>query len=394
MRLLAIFVAWLTAALAQPSSKPLDAELIFPLQHWHNHSSSIVELPNGDLMVCWFHGSGERQADDVKILGARWSKEKKAWSQPFGLADTPLFPDTNPVLFIDSKDRLWLFWPVILANLWETALMKYKVSSDYQGEGPPKWESADNLLIIPKNIAKKTEDVFGSLTSAEGRTGEFARRQIKNANDKYFSRLGWFTRTHPLELPSGRILVPMYSDGYSYGIMGISDDGGATWYGSEPIVGFGNIQPALMRRSSGELVAYMRDNGPPPKRVHRATSKDDGITWTNAVDTDIPNPGSSLDGVVLKNGNWMLIYNDTERQRNSLVVSLSDDEGKTWKWKRHLELDRDEKPGQYHYPSIIEATDGSIHATYSYFVYTAEGQRKSIKHATFSEAWVRAGDTP
>ena len=38
--------------------------------------------------------------------------------------------------------------------------------------------------------------------------------------------MGWFTRTHPLELPSGRILVPMYSDGYSYGIMAISDDRG------------------------------------------------------------------------------------------------------------------------------------------------------------------------
>ncbi len=28
-----------------------SAELIFPLEHWHNHSSSVVELPNGDLLV-------------------------------------------------------------------------------------------------------------------------------------------------------------------------------------------------------------------------------------------------------------------------------------------------------------------------------------------------------
>jgi predicted neuraminidase len=392
MRFFAILLACTAAALAQPASKPYEAELIFPLEHWHNHSSSIVELSNGDLLVCWFHGSGERQADDVRILAARWSKRKKAWSQPFDLADTPFFPDTNPTLFIDNKSRLWLFWPAIIANQWETALMKYKVSSDYLGDGPPKWESADNLLIIPKNIARKTEDVFGKLTSAEGRTGEIAKRQIKNANDKYFSRMGWFTRTHPQQLPGGRILVPMYSDGYSYGIMGISDNNGATWYGSEPIVGFGNIQPSVMRRANGELVAYMRDNGPPPKRVHVATSNDNGVTWTNAVDTDIPNPGSSLEGVVLKNRNWMLIYNDTERQRNSLAVSISDDEGKTWKWTRHLELDKSEKPGQYHYPSIIQAKDGSIHATYSYFVQTPEGQRKAIKHAHFTEAWVREGD--
>src|SRR5262249_31705740 len=45
----------------------LESELIFPLEHWHNHASCIVEAADGDLLVCWFHGSGERTADDVKI---------------------------------------------------------------------------------------------------------------------------------------------------------------------------------------------------------------------------------------------------------------------------------------------------------------------------------------
>lgn len=47
---------------------------IFPLQEKHVHSSSIVECPNGDLLACWFHGSGERTADDVVIRGARLKK--------------------------------------------------------------------------------------------------------------------------------------------------------------------------------------------------------------------------------------------------------------------------------------------------------------------------------
>src|SRR5512145_226320 len=114
------------AALAQ--DKPfLESEFIFPLESWHNHSSSIVELPNGDLFVCWFHGSGERQADDVKIKAARRPRGQQAWSPPFDLADTPGFPDTNCTLFVDSKKRLWLFWPAILANTWESALMKYRM---------------------------------------------------------------------------------------------------------------------------------------------------------------------------------------------------------------------------------------------------------------------------
>src|SRR5213080_3079625 len=71
------------------------SELLFPLEHWHNHGSCIVECPNGDLLVCWFHGSGERTADDVKVEGARLKKGATQWSPRFTMADTPGYPDTN-----------------------------------------------------------------------------------------------------------------------------------------------------------------------------------------------------------------------------------------------------------------------------------------------------------
>jgi predicted neuraminidase len=99
----------------------------------------------------------------------------------------------------------------------------------------------------------------------------------------------------------------------------------------------------------------------------------------------LPNPGSGLDGVRLSNGHWLLVYNDTTDGRHSLAVSLSEDEGKTWNWTRHLEND---KAGRYHYPAVIQGADGTIHAVYSYFV---EGG-KSMKHAAFDEDWVKAGD--
>jgi predicted neuraminidase len=382
---------------AQDGAQPqYEAELIFPLEHWHNHSSSVVELANGDLLVCWFHGSGERTADDVKIEGARWIKAKRTWTPRFTMADTPNFPDTNPTMFIDRQSRLWLFWPVILAHEWHTALMKYKVSSDYQmPDGPPRWQWSDNVLLIPRNMAARTEEVLKPELSRTGPFKQYASRLIALAHDEYFSRVGWFTRTHPLQLPSGRLLLPMYSDGYSFSIMGISDDGGSTWSASEPIIGYGCIQPTVLRRQSGELVAYMRDNGPPPKRVHMSVSNDEGITWTPAQDTDIPNPGTSLEGLVLRDGTWALVYNDIERSRFSLAIALSDDEGKTWKWKRHLDRDnRGQGAGSFHYPSIIQSRDGSIHVTYSYFLnHLPEGaDRKSIKHAHFNTAWIKQGD--
>src|SRR5687767_11255033 len=79
-----------TGDAAQATDRPfLTSELIFPLEHWHNHASMVVELPDGDLLVCWFHGSGERTADDVVVRGARQKKGSRTWSAPFLLADTP-----------------------------------------------------------------------------------------------------------------------------------------------------------------------------------------------------------------------------------------------------------------------------------------------------------------
>ena len=81
------------------------SELIFEPEAWHNHSSSIVELPNGDLFACWYHGSGERKADDVRVEAAHLRKGSSHWDDRFTLVDTPGFPDTNPALFIDRSLR-------------------------------------------------------------------------------------------------------------------------------------------------------------------------------------------------------------------------------------------------------------------------------------------------
>jgi predicted neuraminidase len=259
------------------------------------------------------------------------------------------------------------------------------MSTDYSGTGAPRWTAADNIILVPKNIVQRTQEVFKrDLRSTP--YGREARRLVAMASDKLTSRLGWFSRTHPLELPSGRILLPLYSDGFSFSLVGISDDGGQTWFASEPIVGYGNIQPSLVRKKDGTLVAYMRDNGPPPKRIHRSISKDDGMTWTPAEDTELPNPGASVEAIALRDGRWIIVYNDLESGRHSLAVSMSDDEGATWKWTRHLE--RTEKH-RYHYPSVIQARDGFVHVTYSLFAPGENGkEQKSIKHVRFQPDWI------
>ena len=128
----------------------------------------------------------------------------------------------------------------------------------------------------------------------------------------------------------------------------------------------------------------MRENGF-QGRVRISESRDDGLTWGAVGVSDLPNPGSGLDGVRLSNGHWLLVYNDTTQHRHSLAVSISDDEGRSWRWTRHLER---HDGGSYHYPAVIQDGQGTIHVVYSYFV--EEG--KSMKHAAFNEAWVMQGD--
>ena len=415
MRSILMALAAVVAGLAGPFGRTatqngerpfLTSELIFPLEHWHNHASMVVELPGGDLLACWFHGSGERTADDVVVRGARLRKGSHAWSEPFLLADTPGYPDTNATMFVDPKQRLWLMWPTILANEWHTALMKYKVSSSYRGDGAPGWEVSEVLHVTPGEAFAVTVNREVDRWLAAGPQTDEMRRYAaeirKNAADKLFRRLGWMTRAHPFVLDGTRLIVPLYSDGFSFSLMAISDDWGANWKTSTPLVGQGNIQPSMARKKDGTLVAYMRDNGPAPKRLMISRSTDRGDTWSAVEDATVPNPGSGAEVLVLRNGNGVLIYNDLERDRYSLAVSLSEDEGQTWRWTRHIERDAastdPDRLGQYHYPSIIQASDGTLHATYSFFAPAAsvtpdaEGRlpRKSIKHAHFNEAWIRA----
>ncbi|WP_051254408.1 sialidase family protein [Arenibacter latericius] len=364
-------------------------EYIFPFQGQHVHASSIVELPNGDLLSCWFQGSGERKSNDVVINGSKLKKGSNKWSEPFLLADTPGQPDCNPVLFLDAKGKLYLFWIVVQANRWERSILKYKVATDYMKADIPKWEWQDVILLKPDEAFEKTiEAQFKAMPSRGLTWAEYAPKYesmiIESAKDKTKKETGWMTRIHPTVLPSGRILLPLYSDGYNLSLIGISDDNGATWEPSLPIVGYGNIQPSLVQKKDGSLIAYMRDNGDAPGRILESISKDDGYSWTPASESNIPNPGTSVETIVLKNGNWIMVYNDIESGRYSLAVSVSDDEGKTWKWTRNLENEIN-KEGSFSYPSMIQSKDDLIHITYSYHL---KGN-KTIKHVAFPLEWVK-----
>lgn len=368
-----------------------EAEQIFPVVEKQTHAPGIVELANGDLLASWY---GDAEDADAAVLGARKSKRTGTWSDSFVMADRRGFPDCNTCMMIDDKSHLWLFWPTIVGSSWESCLMNYRVSSNHQSAGSPNWDREGLILLKPDDFADEAIKLLGDRKLKPPR-GAIGGPDAQNAKlrDPLYQRMGWATRCKPTVLPRGRILLPLYTDTFAISMMAISDDGGTTWYPSKPLIGFGNIQPTVLRRDDGTLVAYMRESGP-RGCIRVSESRDEGLTWSPVGDSELPNPGSGIDGVRLANGHWVLVYNDSKSSRASLVVSVSEDEGRTWTFTRHLE---NHAAGRYHYPAVIQARDGTIHAIYSCFIASEEppvdGRKKpdmkGIKHVAFNEAWIR-----
>lgn len=370
-------------------------ELLFPPQSAHNHSSSIVETGQGDLLACWFHGQGEKGDNTLVIQGARKPAGGSAWSAPFVMADNPDLPDQNPVLFIDNEDTLWLFWISSLDNTSFTYLIKYAKSSHYTQDGAPRWDWQDVLICHPQDAetvfqeaAVRFDKDCANLVAGDEKLAQRLTEFRESAARKLDHRLGWMTRQPPIMLGDGCLMLPLYSDIHGCSLIASTKDSGHTWQFGKPMVldTYGNIQPALVQKRNGDLVAFMRERGYTQK-VRRAVSQDGGATWSE-VPMDIPNPGSSVACIVLASGNWLLVCNDTtggpRSGRYLLSAFLSDDEGATWKWKRTLE--NNEAVGAA-YPTVIQSQNGDILCTYTF----SPPEGETIKLSRFNAAWIQQG---
>jgi predicted neuraminidase len=368
-------------------------------EHGHVHASCIVECPNGDLRAVWYengtplpepyYSEDRDKSDNVRIGGARRAAGAAEWEEPFVMADTFGMSDNNPCMVVDDEKRLWLVYPTLMGVpdwTWGSGLVRYRVSSDYENPGPPIWNKSDILVPHVPDLRGRIEAFLEAMVTS-GELNEERKTQLSGRIQSAFQnpliqRLGWMPRAHPLVRSDGAVVVPLSNENFSIPVMAITKDGGETWSYSEPGPGAGLTQPTLAEFPDGEIHAFFR-NGGPERRIKRSVSNDGGVTWGEVTTTDLLHPGSGIEAIVLENGHLLMIYNDVEDSpRDKLAVSISDDRGETWKWTRHLENTPD---GRFDYPSIVQAKDGTFHATYSYNLET-------IKHVHFDEAWVMEGD--
>ncbi len=186
------------------------------------------------------------------------------------------------------------------------------------------------------------------------------------------------TRTKPLAMSNGELLVPLYDERAWNSFVAWSSDGGMTWERSALIRSSpGNIQPTVVETEPGRLVSLMRHEGQ-DGHLWRSESDDYGRTWSEPAPTELPNPDSAADMVRLPNGPIVRAFNITGRGRTPLTVALSEYDARTFPIRRNVE----DEAGEYSYPAIVATRGGRLELTYTY-------RRETIKHVSFTEEWLR-----
>lgn len=314
----------------------IKKEYIFEADKYFNacHASTVLCLPDGDILVAWFAGTREGH-DDVRIWYAKMHNKK--WSEPKCLSTDIDLPHWNPVLFLRHDGTVRLFFKTgKKISHWITCFC----------------DSADNGSTWTKAKVLVDGDTSGG------------RGPVKNKC---------------LKTSSGLILAPASTEQKGWKcFIDVSEDDGATWTKTPHIVrpnkkptGLVNmIQPTLWESADGVIHALMRsDKG----FVYYSESKD-GIKWSKAEKTDISNNNSGLDCVRADDGNIYLVCNpigENWGERSPLVLMRSEDNGKTFSVAEILE---ERKGGEFSYPAII-AEKNILHITYTY-------DRKNIVYCT------------
>jgi predicted neuraminidase len=282
------------------------------------HASTLAETQDG-LVAAWFGGDHEG-AKDVAIYASRRISDH--WSEPEKIADGAGHPCWNPVLFQPTNGPLLLFYKV--ADRIQDWVGMMKTSPD----GGRTWSAPRPL---PPGILGP----------------------IKNK---------------PIQLSDGSILCGSSEEDGCWRVhFECTKDLGLTWTRTSAVndATIGAIQPSLLPLGDRSLRAVGRTQ---QGRLFAIDSLDEGQTWGVMRLLDVPNPNSGTDAIRLRDGRYLLVYNDTPHGRTPLNVAISSD-GEHW--KRVLDLET--KPGEYSYPAVIQTRDGKVHITYTW-------QRRRIRH--------------
>jgi predicted neuraminidase len=300
------------------------------------HCSSIAQTAGGELLCVWYEGAYEG-APDTAIRGSFRERGSAVWGAPCDLFRYPGSPLGNPVLFSlrrgGGRDALYLLFSILLGESWSESVL-YVSRSDDHGRS---WSNPGVL----------------------------------------FPRKGLMAKTRPLELESGRILVPLYDEAGFFPVVLVveePDRWAAGRYTAETMARGIAIQPALAALPDGSVLMLCRSSR---GTLWKSLSYNEGLSWSICAPTRLPNPNSAVDLLRLEEKTLLLAFNDSATDRHALSVALSRDAGATWNCLAEV----DGGDGEYSYPSLLVDAQGLVHLSYT-------ENRFRIKHFQFDLGWL------
>ncbi len=355
---------------------PDRQEAYLPTVCASNHAANLLELPNGDLLCCWFAGSKEGNCD-ISIYVSRKSSGSTLWELPEKVSDDERRSEQNPSLFLHPDGEIWLVYTAQLPKPVDTG--------------------AFSIAEIPKFNMQYTAGIRRKISRDGGKT--WGRTEL------LFSEPGSFCRQSIQVLSRGRWVFGNWRcfcddsrNGSDISLVRISDDRGNTWKSVEIPNSRGKVHATILETEPDRLVAFFRSRA--ADYIYCSHSLDGGETWEEPRRTVLPNNNAGISACLLKSGRILMAYNDCSAgestepavwpaRRCPITVALSEDGGNTWPYRRILE------PGEgytgekndccnrrYEYPAVLQGKDGKIHIVYSY------GDRVCIKYVCIGEEWI------
>ena len=328
--------------------------------------AAIAQMPNGDILCWWLSGSNKEPATDNNVLASRSTDKGKTWSEPYVLVAAGKHAGSLTSMYVTPGGKVIAFgaeWP---------SEFQYTVWHFF------RMESTDNGLTWsarePVHIRDGDNIMFGNPIRLQNEqyllpTSFFEKRPVPLTGSIKATALAK-TEAEALALPvdaaeaakSNKFLTHLHG----CSALTTADQDLRGFVESEGIRTrpLGLLESTVIQLKDGRVVMLMRaEYG---GFLWRAESKDNGQTWSEAWQTDIPNPTSLTALIRVPDGRIALIHNNSggvvgERaKRDPLSIWLSDDEMQSWSVKADVITG-----GQLAYPCPL-IVDGKLVFSYDW----------------------------
>lgn len=281
--------------------------------------TSIAITKNGRIFVAWYAGGFDEPHPDNYNLVHYSDDDGKTWSDMCVVIPSSkelLIHALDIQLWMDPDDVLHIFW--VQNNI--SKAEKHNAPEDF---GKQIWEGR---TVFVDGYS------FGDYKHAEWEIV----CENPDADELVFSEPRYlfdgFLRCKPLVMKNGAYLYFNYAQVYDRYMYSISYDKGKTFetrFGGKRICDTYDETMAYQREDSTVVMLARTSLG----CIAESVSEDSGLTFSDAIKTDVLNPNSRFYVEKLPSGRVLLINNDHSSQREVMTAYLSEDDGFTWKYK-------------------------------------------------------------